>query len=98
MLRLLGVHGASLAVFPLVSVTMLTMGGLALSMCVFHGMSYLINTLFSSHLEAGESFCRLGPAEQAGAMLLALLLALTAGLAAAARLSSIQASESLRDE
>ena len=97
-LRLLGVHGASLAVFPLVNVTMLTLGGLALSMGVFHGMSYLINSLFSSHLEAGESFCRLGLAEQAGAMLLALLLALTAGLAAAARLSSIQASESLRDE
>lgn len=97
-LRLLGVHGPRLSLFPLVSVTVLSAGGMAAALSLFHLMSLLINFLFRSHLGAGESFCRLTLAEQSGALAVGVLAALLAGLAASRRIASIQPSESLRDE
>ena len=97
-LRLLGVHGLSLSFFPLVMVTSLCAGGLALGMVLFHSMATLINHLFSSHLEQGETFCRLSSADQGYALGAALLVALMAGTCACRRMAAIQPSESLRDE
>ena len=57
-----------------------------------------INLLFAEHLDAGEAFCTLGIPEQGVAVLVAAGLAVLAGIAAAARLASVQPAESLRDE
>lgn len=97
-LRLLGVHGAPLALFPLASSVTLTMSGMALSLGLFQMLSLLINYCFREHLEQGERFCSLDPMQQAAAVGLALLIALFAGLAASRRLALINPSEALRDE
>ena len=97
-LRLLGLHGAGLGLFPLTSSLALTLCGMLLSLALFHGMALTINLLFAEHLDAGEAFCTLGIPEQGVAVLVAAGLAVLAGIAAAARLASVQPAESLRDE
>ncbi|MDR1243300.1 MAG: ABC transporter permease [Deltaproteobacteria bacterium] len=97
-LRLLGVHGGALVIFPLVSGFILTLGGFALGLAIFHALSAAINFLFSASLEPGESFCLLTGFHQIAALGLAISLALLAGLAASRRAAIIDPAESLRDE
>jgi len=97
-LRLLGVHGLILAIFPLVSVITLTLGGMAGALVLFHAVSQLINMLFAQHLAEGEVFCYLTLSQQAGAVALALIMAIISGALAALRLTSIEPAESLRAE
>ena len=97
-LRLLGLHGFRLGVFPLVSSLALTLCGMAASLGMFHAMAGTIGIFFARHLEEGERVCALGLTEQVGAVLVAACLAVLAGGAAALRLNSIEPSESLRDE
>jgi len=97
-LRLLGVHGASLSLFPLTSAILLSLGGILGSMALFHLLALTINSVFSAHLAEGEVFCRLTLAHQAAAVGIALALAAATGLAASRRMLNIQPAESLRDE
>ena len=97
-LRLVGVHGLSLTVFPLTSALVLTVGGLLCSLTIFHALSCAINTFFSSHLEQGEVFCHLTLGHQCMALGLAVALAVVTGLAASRRMLQIEPAESLRDE
>ena len=97
-LRLLGVHGAALAVFPLVSSLTLTLGGVFVGLFFFQTLGWLINYCFQAHLEPGEQFCGLTPEHQAAAIGLALIMAFVAGLAASRRFATIDPAESLRDE
>lgn len=97
-LRLLGVHGGALSLFPLVSGLTLTCGGLCISLMLFHLISAAINLAFRGHLDVGEQFCRLTIAHQAMAMAIALGLATLAGLVASRRFARIDPAESLRDE
>ncbi|HIU18167.1 MAG TPA: ABC transporter permease [Candidatus Avidesulfovibrio excrementigallinarum] len=97
-LRLLGLYGVRLGVFPLVSSLVLTLGGMVVGLGIFHAMSRTIGVFFAGSLAEGERVCALGLPEQALAVLIAAGLAVLAGGAAALRLSSIEPSESLRDE
>ena len=97
-LRLLGVHGAALTLFPLTSAVILTLGGIAGSLALFHALAATINSVFSQHLADGEVFCRLTLAHQSAALGIALALAVLTGLAASRRMMRIQPAESLRDE
>ncbi len=97
-LRLLGVHGGSLTAFPLVSGVVLTLCGLIMGLAAYHILSYAINTLFASHLDAGEAFCSLTLGHQAGAIGLGLAMSIVAGLAASRRFANIDPAECLRDE
>lgn len=97
-LRLLGVHGLILAIFPLVSVSTLTIGGMTGALILFHTVAQLINYLFAQHLAEGEFFCYLTFSQQAGAVTLALIMSIISGLLAAIRLTSIEPAESLRAE
>ncbi|MDR2826065.1 MAG: hypothetical protein LBV76_04645, partial [Deltaproteobacteria bacterium] len=74
-LRLLGVHGGALIVFPLVSGFILTIGGLGLGLGIFHALSAAINFFFSAHLEPGEQFCLLTPYHQVAALGISICLA-----------------------
>lgn len=97
-LRLLGVHGIPLSLFPLVTISTLCCGGLAVALALFHIMAVLTNFLFRQHLEPGEAFIRLSWYDQGATLLVGLLVSLLAGLFACQRLARIQPSESLRDE
>ena len=97
-LRLLGLYGVRLGLFPLVSSLALTLGGMAVGLGVFHTMAWTIGVFFADQLEQGERVCALGLPEQALAVLIAAGLAVLAGGAAALRLAAIEPSESLRDE
>jgi len=97
-LRLLGVHGAALSLFPLTSAILLSLGGILSSLLLFHVLAFAINRVFSAHLAAGEVFCRLTLSHQAAAIGMALALAAVTGLAASRRMLGIQPAESLRDE
>ncbi len=97
-LRLLGVHGATLAVFPAVEAVLLASAGFVAGLVLFHSLAFAINAFFGSQLESGESFCYLALAHQGAAFCLALALAVCAGLAAARRIMRIEPAESLRDE
>jgi ABC-type antimicrobial peptide transport system permease subunit len=97
-LRLLGTRGLTLTVFPLASGLLLTLGGLAGGFAVYFCVGSMINRLFRSHLEAGERFCSLTPGQQGAAIVIALGLALLAGLMASRRVATIDPAESLRDE
>ncbi len=97
-LRLLGVHGTSLSLFPLTSAMILTLGGILGSLALFHALAATINGVFSAHLAEGEMFCRLTTVHQMAALGMALALAVLTGLAASRRMLRIQPAESLRDE
>ncbi len=97
-LRLLGMHGPCLGLFPLVSSLALTLCGILAGLGIFHLMAAVIDTVFREHLQTGEHFCTLTLADQGIALLMAAALAAAAGCAAAVRLMSIDPAESLRDE
>lgn len=97
-LRLLGVHGLPLSLFPLVTISTLCCTGLAVALTLFHVMAALTNFLFRQHLEPGETFIRLSWYDQGATLVVGLLVSLLAGLLACQRMARIQPSESLRDE
>ncbi|MBQ7585283.1 MAG: ABC transporter permease [Desulfovibrionaceae bacterium] len=97
-LRLIGIHGASLTIFPLTQALLLTLGGLSASLILFHSLALAINAFFSQHLGSQEFFCRLTLSHQLTTLGLALGLALLTGIAASWRMLKIEPAESLRDE
>ena len=97
-LRLLGVHGSSLCLFPLVQALLLTLGGLSISFVLFHALAFAINSFFQAQLAPGESFCCLSLGQHLIAVGLAFILALLTGLAASVRMLKIEPADSLRDE
>jgi len=97
-LRLLGLSGATLFRFPIYQGLMIAAGGFLLAWAFFHGMAQAINSLFQSHLRAGESFCRLPWEHQLLALGLTLALAALAAMVAVVRLARIEPAEALRDE
>jgi putative ABC transport system permease protein len=97
-LRLLGVPGTALIIFPLVESAALTVAGLALSVAIFHVLGRVINHMAGDLLLPGELLCRLTPEQHGMALLLSLSMAVFAGLAASRRLLGIDPAESLRDE
>lgn len=97
-LRLLGVQGSPLAVFPLVESLAVTFAGMGLGLALFHLLGVLINHLSAELVDAGETLCRLAAGQQLTALGLGLGMALLAGLAASRRLNGIEPAESLRDE
>lgn len=97
-LRLLGVHGMPLSLFPLVTISTLCCSGLAVALTLFHIMAALTNFLFRQHLEPGETFIRLSWCDQGATLVVGFLVSLLAGLFACQRMARIQPSESLRDE
>jgi putative ABC transport system permease protein len=97
-LRLLGVHGAHLCVYPLVCSIMLTSGGIIISFGVYAGLAYAVNDSFSYQLQGNEKFCHLDYMHFAATYLIAFGVATISGLVASRKVMNIDPSESLRDE
>lgn len=97
-LRLLGVQGSPLVVFPLTESLVITLAGMGLGLALFSFLGVFINHVSADLVDSGETLCRLAPGQQFTALGLGLGMALLAGLAASRRLSGIEPAESLRDE
>ncbi|MEF2145813.1 MAG: ABC transporter permease [Desulfovibrionaceae bacterium] len=97
-LRLLGLSGPTLLRFPIYQGAFIAAAGFGVALTFFEFMSVVINTLFSDHLQARESLCRLEPAHLAAALAGTVLVAVVAGSVAAWRATRIEPAEALRDE
>lgn len=97
-LRLIGFSGGQLFCFPIYQSVMIASGAFGLAWVAFGLISETINRLFSSHLQEGESFCRLPGPYLLAAFACAVAIACAAALAAVIRLSQIDPAEALRDE
>ena len=97
-LRLIGLSGAALFRFPVYQSLMIAGGGYAVAVGFFLSLAWLINTLFQTHLRAGESLCRLSWVHLAAALGGTLATAGAASLIAAWRTTRIDPAEALRDE
>ena len=97
-LRLLGVHGGHLCIYPLVCSVMLTSGGILISFGVYAGLAYAVNDSFSYQLQGTEKFCHLDYAHFAATYMIAFGVAMLSGLVASRKVMNIDPSESLRDE
>ena len=95
-LRLLGLAGHVFIRFPLYTSSLFAVAGFSMALLLFGVMATVINVLFSDHLQAGESLCRLAWWHPLAALGLTLLVALTAGGVAARRALSVDPADALR--
>ncbi|MFD2265039.1 ABC transporter permease [Lacibacterium aquatile] len=96
-LSLIGYGPGWLAALPVGQVFAVCLIGGGLAVVLFSVTAYAINSFFATSLGAGESACRLTPAEIAGIMGATLIVALPAGLAAGWRAARIDPAEEIRD-
>ncbi len=105
-LRLMGVSGTTLFLFPLYQGVLIGISGYFFSMGLFLLFSKLINQWFSPYLEnmigfdldQGVHFCKLSTEYAAMILLGTVTIALIAAIIAAIRVTKIEPSEALRDE
>lgn len=97
-LRLLGLSGGAFIRFPLYTAGFFALSGFAVAFCLFACMSFIINSLFGSHLQAGESLCALAWWHPFVALALTLGVALLAGSVAALRAAKVDPADALRND
>ncbi len=97
-LRLLGVHGSTLCIYPLCCSLLLTVGGIVISLIVFYVLAHVVNTAFAEQLQGDEKFCNLTSFHLLITVSISVVIASFSGLAASRRVMRIEPSESLRDE
>ena len=97
-LRLLGLSGGAFLRFPLYTAGFFAVCGFGVALLLFLSMALVINGLFGSHLQPGESLCTLAWWHPLAALALTLCIALIAGGIAAGRAGKVDPAEALRDE
>jgi putative ABC transport system permease protein len=97
-LRLVGFSKRCLMRFPVYQSLLFVVASYGLAGVFFYGIAVTINQLFRSHLQYGESFCRLPIIYQFTALSGALALATFAASLAALRVSRTSAADALRAE
>lgn len=97
-LRLVGLSKRYLMRFPVYQSLLFVVASYGLAGVFFYGIAVTINQVFRSHLQYGESFCRLPAVYQFAALSGALALAALAASLAALRVSRTSAADALRDE
>lgn len=97
-LRLLGLSGGTLLRFPVYQGVLIAATGFAVAFGFFEGTAWVINTLFSGHLQAQESLCLLRAQHLLTALASTVAIAVVAGGVAAWRSTRIEPAEALRDE
>jgi putative ABC transport system permease protein len=97
LLRLLGLPGWGLALFPLVQAGLIALVGFVLALCLYAAAALAVNRLFARDLLQGEQLAFLSPGYVLLAFLVTLLVALVAAGEAARRAARIDPAEGLRD-
>ena len=97
-LRLLGLSGGAFIRFPLYTAGFFAVFGFLAAMAFFLCMSTIINVLFGSHMQTGESLCRFAWWHPLTALGLTLAVSLFAGGMAAKRSISVDPAEALRND
>jgi putative ABC transport system permease protein len=97
-LRLIGLSGTTLLRFPIYQGIIIAVGGFGVALVFFESLAWIINSLFSSHLQAEESLCRLAIWHLLIILGATVSVAILAGTVAAWRITRIEPAEALRDE
>ncbi|GJQ57801.1 MAG: hypothetical protein SCALA701_06020 [Candidatus Scalindua sp.] len=97
-LRLIGLSGASLLRFPIYQGIIIAVGGVCMAFLFFESLAWIINSLFSSHLQVEESLCCLSIWHLLIILGTTVAVAVLAGTIAAWRVTRIEPAEALRDE
>jgi putative ABC transport system permease protein len=97
-LRLIGLSGPLLFRYPIYQGMLIGTGGFVVALVFFTAIATTINTLFSAHLAADESFCRLPIMHAISALGVTIVVAILAATVAAWRVTQIEPAEALRDE
>jgi len=97
-LRLLGLSGSMIFRFPIYQGMLISTTGVAIALLFFGIMATVINRLFQTHLQSGESFCTLNPTHIMIVFGSAVLLAIIASMIAAYQATKMDPAEAMRDE
>jgi putative ABC transport system permease protein len=97
-LRLLGLSGSMIFRFPIYQGIVISTSGVAIAFLFFYIMATIINNLFQTHLQNGESFCTLTVVHIAMVFGSAILLAIVSSVIAAYQATKMDPAEAMRDE
>jgi len=97
-LRLLGLSGGMIFRFPIYQGIVISTSGVAIALLFFGIMATIINKLFQTHLQSGESFCTLTGIHIAIVFGSAILLAVISSVIAAYQATKMDPAEAMRDE
>jgi putative ABC transport system permease protein len=97
-LKLIGLTGSHLTRFPVYQSLICVTGSFLLAFLFFHGIATSINFLFKSHLQPGESFCRLPNSIVCTVFFCALAVGFLAAILAVVRVTKASAADALRQE
>jgi len=97
-LRLIGLSGGMIFRFPIYQGVFISTSGVAIAFLFFAIMSMVINRLFHTHLQSGESFCTLTGTHIVIVFGSAILLAVVASFIAAYQATKMDPAEAMRDE
>lgn len=97
MMRLVGFHTGDIVWYPVLQSVLTAIGGWALAVGIYFGVSKGINQLMASQLRPGEEVCKLAPEHFALALLLTLAASVVAAALAGFRAARIEPAEGLRE-
>ena len=97
-LRLLGLSGGMIFRFPIYQGTFISISGVSIALIFFIIMSTIINELFQTHLQNGESFCTLTAIHILMVYSIAVFLAIVSSMIAAYQATKMDPAEAMRNE
>ncbi|MEA3490607.1 MAG: FtsX-like permease family protein [Campylobacterota bacterium] len=97
-LRLLGLSGGMIFRFPIYQGIVISTSGVTIALLFFAIMATVINRLFQTHLQSGESFCTLTVVHIMIVFGSAIFLAIVASIIAAYQATKMDPAEAMRDE
>jgi len=97
-LRLIGLSASMIFRFPIYQGMVIATSGVTIALLFFSIMATVINRLFQTHLQSGESFCTLTATHIAIVLSFAVLLAVVASGIAAYKATQTDPAEAMRDE
>ncbi len=97
MMRLVGFHTGDIVWYPVFQSVLTAIGGWALAVAIYFGVSKGINQLMASQLRPGEEVCKLAPEHLVLALLLTLVASVVAAALAGLRAARIEPAEGLRE-
>jgi len=97
-LRLIGLSGGMIFRFPIYQGMVIATSGVSIALLFFAIMATVINRLFKTHLQSGESFCTLAGTHIALVFAAAIFLAVMSSVIAAYQATKLDPAEAMRDE